>query len=380
MPHTRQGGDPSPHDGPSARDSRSLRDHYDVVIAGASFAGLAVARELPGQAILIDPEEIGEGATSACGAPVSLLEAMGAGEAVQQVHDALIIHTPGRDVRWPLPGPFCTFDYRACCRAAFAAAEVDVLRAAVQGRRGHVAVTTAGEVRGRVLVDCTGWRAALAGRGSCSAMAGSGTASSGASNGNRVRYFGLEAEVPAEFPPGLHFYFWPEIVRDGYAWAFPSGRTTRIGLLSYRGRSRLGDGLTTFLRRLEMPPGPRHGGFLGAGLQPPVVEGVFIVGDAAGQCLPFTGEGIRTAVWAGRCCGRLIRQALLGEIGLEEAAARYRSFVAGQRRAFRSLRWATAAAPALPAHVLGVLAAWMGQPHPLRVFMNLYLGIFAPDH
>lgn len=336
----------------------------EVVIAGASFAGLAVAREVPGRAVLIDPEEIGEGQTSACGAPVSLLEDLGADEAVQQVHADLVIHTPGREVRWPLPEPFCTFDYCACCRTAFAGTGADFLRAAVRSRRVIAAVTTVGEVSGRVLVDCTGWRAALVGPG--------------ATDGARVRYFGLETEVPVSFPPGLHFYFHPDIVRDGYGWAFPAGRTTRIGLLSYRARTRLGPGLRGFLRCLGMPEGPMHGGFLGGGLHPPVVDGVFVVGDAAGQCLPFTGEGIRTAVWAGRVCGRLIRQALDGQIGLEEAGARYRSFVIGQRRRYRALLWATAAALVLPARVLGLLAAWAAQPGPLRVFMDHYLGMFTP--
>jgi len=342
----------------------TLRDR-DVVIAGASFAGLAVARELPGRAVLIDPQEIGDGQTSACGAPVSLLESLGAGAAVQQTHADLVIHTPGREIRWPLPEPFCTFDYRACCRAAFQGARAEFLQAAVQGHRGASAVTAAGEVPGRVLVDCTGWRAALAGP-------------AGATR-RPVRYFGLEAEVPAVFPPGLHFYIWPDVVPDGYAWAFPSGRTTRIGLLSYRARTRLGPGLEDFLARLGVPRGPLHGGFLGGGLHQPIVDGVFVAGDAAGHCLPFTGEGIRSAVWAGRVCGRLIRRALDGEVTVEDAAAQYRAFTRAQRRRYRALLWGTTAALVVPARVLGALAAWVSRPGPLRVFMGYYLGMFAPE-
>jgi flavin-dependent dehydrogenase len=340
----------------------------DVIIAGASFAGLAVAQEVRGRAVLVDPEEVGEGQTSACGAPVGLLAELGATEAVQQLHEDIVIHTPGREVRWPLPEPFCTFDYRACCRAAFARADAHLLRAAARGHRGPIALTSAGEVAGRVLVDCTGWRAALAG---CSPERAGAPAP--------LRYFGLETEARGPFPPGLHFYFWPEIVRDGYAWAFPAGRTTRIGLLSYRGRTRLGRGLDAFLRRLGMPPGPVHGGFLGAGLRPPVVKDVFLVGDAGGQCLPFTGEGIRSAVWAGRVCGRLIRQALDGQISLEDAGTRYRAFLLAQRRRYRALLWATAAALVLPARVLGLLAALIARPGPLSVFMSQYLALFAPE-
>jgi flavin-dependent dehydrogenase len=337
-----------------------------VVIAGASFAGLAVAREVPGRAVLIDPEDVGEGQMSACGAPVGILASLGASEAVQQYHDALVIHTPGRETRWRVPEPFCTFDYRACCRAALRGTGARVIRAAVRGRQGDAVVTSAGDVAGRVLVDCTGWRSALVGR-------------DGPDRHPGYLGFGLEAEVPSAFPPGLHFYFWPEIVPDGYAWAFPAGRTTRVGLLSYRGRTRLGPGLAALLARLNLPPGPLHGGFLRGGLREPVVEGVFVVGDAAGQCLPFTGEGIRSAVWAGRLCGRLIREALDGGGALEEAHACYRAFVLRQRRRYRALVWATGAALILPARLLGLLAAWVGRPGPLRVFMTYYLEMFADE-
>jgi digeranylgeranylglycerophospholipid reductase len=351
--------------------------HREVAIAGASFAGLAVARELPGRTVLIDPAEVGEGQTSACAAPVHLLSALGALEAVQQSHDALVIHTPGRDVSWPLPEPFCTFDYRACCRAALAGTGAHVMRAAVLGlrrepgmrRRGAAAVTSAGDVPARALVDCTGWRAALA---------GSGSARDRSAPVASARYFGLESEVRAPFPPGLHFYFWPEIVRDGYAWAFPAGGVTRVGVLSYRGRTRLGDAVAALLDRLGMPRGPVHGGFLQTGLRPPVVDGVFVVGDAAGHCLPLTGEGIRSAVLAGRVCGSLLCSALDGRTTLGEAAARYRTFVMAQRRRDRALMWATRAALVLPARLLGLLVAWLGRPGPLRTFMGHYLGLFAP--
>jgi flavin-dependent dehydrogenase len=339
----------------------------EVVIAGASFAGLAVAREIPGRAVLIDPVEVGEGQTSACGAPVGILAELGAQEAIQQYHDELVIHTPGREVRWALPEPFCTFDYGTCCRASLRGTDARVIQATVRGRQGRAAVTTAGTVPGRVLVDCTGWRRALAGPTGWD------------DRSHRYLGFGLEAEVPVEFAPGLHFYFWPEIVRDGYAWAFPAGGTTRVGLLSYQGRTRLRDGVAALLRRLDLPDGVLHGGFLGGGLREPVVEGVFVVGDAAGQCLPFTGEGIRTAVWAGRACGRLIRQALAGECSLEAASARYRAFVMRQRRRYRALVWATVAALVLPARLLGLLAAWVGRPGPLHAFMNHYLGMFCED-
>jgi digeranylgeranylglycerophospholipid reductase len=345
-----------------------------VLIAGASFAGLAAAQVLQSRALLIDPDEIGDGQTSACGAPVRVLEALGAEASIQDVQHDLVIHTPGREVRWPVPEPFCTFDYRACCRAAFATSGAGFVRASAHGHRGPAALTSAGDIPARVLVDATGWRAAMARRGTVPPPHETAAASPPAG-----RYFGLEAEVPASFAAGLHFYFWPEVVRDGYAWVFPAGRVARAGVLSYRGRSSLGSHLEAFLRRLGLPPGPRHGGFLGTRLRPPVVDGVFVVGDAAGHCLPFTGEGIRSAVWAGRVCGELVRRVLDGDISEAEAAARYAMFVGRQRRRYRVLEWSTLAALALPARVLGRLAAWVARPGPLRAFMRHYLSMFAAD-
>ncbi len=53
-----------------------LNSKCDVLICGASFAGLAVARELAGcgaDVLIVDRYEIGERQTSACGIPTEWL-------------------------------------------------------------------------------------------------------------------------------------------------------------------------------------------------------------------------------------------------------------------------------------------------------------------
>jgi len=51
---------------------------YDVVTAGASFAGLAVAAQLRGKRVLLlDRKPIGTGQTSACGTLVCTVRALG---------------------------------------------------------------------------------------------------------------------------------------------------------------------------------------------------------------------------------------------------------------------------------------------------------------
>lgn len=339
-----------------------MRPSYDVVIAGASFAGLAVARQLRGRVLLLDRQPIGEGVTSACAAPVRTVAVMGAAASILQVHDEIAIHTPGGTARWPLPEPFCTFDYRRFCLDAAAGTSAEFQLASVRGFRGCAVQTSAGEIAGRYLVDATGPRAALAGRA-------------------RPRYaaFGLESEIPRQVAPGLHFYFVPE-VRDGYAWTFPCGAGTRFGVLSYRGRTQLLPALRRFMGRFKAEPGDVHGGFLATGWPAGVRDGVFMVGDAAGQCLPLSGEGIRTAVLAGLRCGWLLQRVLEGAVSASHAEQAYRAFVAADRRRYRGLLAANLLLLALPQQWLHRAAGCLSRPAARTWFFAHYLGIFdRPD-
>jgi flavin-dependent dehydrogenase len=331
---------------------------YDVIVAGASFAGLAAVRRLRGRILLLDPRPIGDGVTSACAAPVGIVRMMGAEASLQQEHSALVIHTPGRRTVWPLPEPFCTFDYRAfCLEAARGAGVIEFRQASVAGHEGRRVLTSVGAFDGRVLLDATGPRAALAGPG-------------------RPRYvaFGLESEIPLTAEPGLHFHFVPEI-RDGYAWAFPCGAATRFGVLSYRGRTKLRPALAQFMSRFGAGPGDLHGGYLATGWTPGVADDVFVIGDAAGQCLPLSGEGIRTAVLAGDRCGALVQRVLEGGVTLVAAQAAYRDFVAADRRRYRGLLAGNVLALGLPRRWVGIAAALLARPALLRWFFEGYLSV-----
>ncbi len=92
-----------------------------MLICGASFAGLAVARELAGSGadvLVIDRYEIGERQTSACGIPTDWLHALDLQDSLQQTFPQLVIHTPHATRRFDLPWTFSTFDYRTLCGAA----------------------------------------------------------------------------------------------------------------------------------------------------------------------------------------------------------------------------------------------------------------------
>src|SRR3954464_6581349 len=91
-----------------------LGGDYDVLVCGASFAGLAVARELAGsgaRTLIVDRYQVGERQTSACAAPTEWLGAMGVGESIRQTFGDLVIHTPHVTTRMRLPWSFATFDY-----------------------------------------------------------------------------------------------------------------------------------------------------------------------------------------------------------------------------------------------------------------------------
>src|SRR4051794_5335346 len=95
-----------------------LSGDADVLVCGASFAGLSVARELAGsgaRVLVVDRYEIGERQTSACAAPTEWLERMGVDGSIRQTFEELVVHTPYSTSRYRLPWTFSTFDYRELC-------------------------------------------------------------------------------------------------------------------------------------------------------------------------------------------------------------------------------------------------------------------------
>src|SRR5207253_4582825 len=97
-----------------------LHGRADVLVCGASFAGLAVARELAGtgaDVLVIDRYELGERQTSACAIPTVWLRALDLMGSHRQTFHELVVHTPRRTSRWRLPWSFSTFDYRELCAA-----------------------------------------------------------------------------------------------------------------------------------------------------------------------------------------------------------------------------------------------------------------------
>src|SRR3954464_14050586 len=95
----------------------------DVLVCGASFAGLTVARELRAtgaRVLVLDRYEIGERQTSACAAPTEWLRNLGLEASIRQTFGSLLVHTPDvAKARWRLPFTFSTFDYPQLCGLLF---------------------------------------------------------------------------------------------------------------------------------------------------------------------------------------------------------------------------------------------------------------------
>ena len=294
---------------------RSIARDWDAIVVGASFGGLAAAMELAGsgRVLLVDRQPVGAGQTSACATPLPVLERLGAVEAIEQVHRELVIH--GRDgaVASVVPRyPFATFDYTALCRMLFAQTDAWFLQAAVLRRDATGIVTTEGSFRAPLLIDASGWRSVLA---------------DPVSRPGRLSR-GVEVSMPIQ-GQGLHLWLRPPELNCGLAWVFPADAGSRVGIACYRGKGALKGRLEAFA------PGAAdlkiHGGTLTASMMAPTLRGVFRIGDAAGQCLPVTGEGIRPAVVFGQLAGRFARRVLEGQSSLQSSLRAYRWHV--RRRA-----------------------------------------------
>lgn len=333
----------------------------EVIIVGGSFAGLAVASQLRGRRVLIvDRKPIGRGQTSACGTTLQTLQALDLRDSLLQVHPVLVIHAGGRQVRFEVPHrPFCTFDYEAFCRGLLERSGAEFVQTEVRGVGDGWVETGVGQICAQHVVNCCGWRAPDAPPGP---------------DGRPVS-FGLETPRPLQ-GLGLHFYLDRKLVPDGAAWVFPCGEFSRVGVASYAGRTRLRADLTRFCATLGADSGPFHGGFFPWRLGQPVRGRTMQVGDSAGQCIPFSGEGIRPAAFYGVHAGRLMRAVLEGRCGLASALERYSRLVAERRGFYRFFRAIQAYVRLMPARLTERLLAFLASPSVKPRIERYYLDTF----
>lgn len=321
---------------------------YDAIVCGGSFGGLAAAGQIGGRVLVVDRLEIGDGETSASAVPLDCLERMGLTRHVEQVHREIVLHIGRRAHRMRM-FDFATFDYRGLCRDLFDRSGADFLRARITEAGDGVVRTTAGDLSAPLLVEAAGWRTSAPSERRGRVRAGR-------------RSFGLDARQPFR-GEGLHFWVGPRHGRRTFSWVFPAGDHVRAGLAAYDGRSSLSDDLDAFLARRGLgAQGPVHGGYFTSRLGEPVRDGMFVVGDAAGHCLPVSGEGIRPALVFGQVAGRLAERARTGEMTLDQALSRYRAHVLSRRRGYEALDRLQSLLDRMPDAAFSLLARAMATP------------------
>ena len=305
-----------------------LSGDWDVIVCGASFAGLAVARELQGsgaRVLVIDRYEIGERQTSACAAPTEWLVNLGLEASIRQTFGDLVVHRPKKTYSWRLPFTFSTFDYRQLCELLRAQGDDAVFETAkVDGRTGNVVHTDRGDLTAPLIVDALGWRRAL-----------SNTPEPIQPPEARLSR-GLEVHPPAT-GKDLELWLDPKYVPAGYGWAFPADGEVRIGVGSFDPRRKVKDETVQLTQDLGLEPNAYQGNWIPHELRAATEDGVFFVGDSAGHCLPLTAEGIRTAFYFGLAAGRELRLVLDGRQNSEQALERYAAFSEETRWQFRWL-------------------------------------------
>jgi flavin-dependent dehydrogenase len=354
-----------------------------VIVCGASFAGLATARELAecrtrdgraARVLLIDRYEVGERQTSACATPTLWLEAMGVKGSMLQTFDKLVLHTPHTTVNYELPWTFSTFDYPALCSLLGEQNDAQFDTATVTGvenfgappEGGAITVATdRGAIRAQFVVDALGWRRVL----------GRDTFPPQQSPLSR----GLEVH-PAGSGDQLELWVDRSLVPAGYGWSFPADREVRVGVGSFDPSYHVREPTVRLAQDVGRAAERYQGNWIPHRLREATESGVFFVGDSAGHCLPLTAEGIRTAFYFGIAAGREIRRALEGRGTRATALRRYSEFSARHRWQFESMLKAQRVVPRIPPRMLSLAAAMMGSRAFARWSFDHYLRIAHPSY
>jgi flavin-dependent dehydrogenase len=341
---------------------------YDVVVCGASFAGLTVARQLTGsgaRVLVLDRYEIGERQTSACGIPTAWLHAMGLEDSARQEFGELVVHTPHGTSRYELPWTFSTFDYRELCRLLWKQCDAEFETAKVAGRNRDVVHTDRGDVSAPLIVDALGWRRILAADG-------------GYQPPDAPLSRGLEVH-PHGGGEDLEIWIDRRYVPAGYGWSFPARDERRIGVGSFDPRFHVKDTTVLLADDLERPAVGYQGNWIPHKLRPGTEDGIFFVGDSAGQCIPLTAEGIRTAFYFGIKLGDELRAVVEDDQDRNAALRNYAEFVDAHERKFRWMLRAQKLVPRLPARIQRAVIRACGRKRFVDWAFRHYLGIAPPE-
>jgi flavin-dependent dehydrogenase len=379
-------------------DRTDLSGHRDLLVCGASFAGLMIARQMAGSGadvLLIDRYEIGERQTSACVIPTSWLEELGLLESEKQRFDSVLIHTAHGSLRLPVPWSFSTFDYRTLCELLWQDCDAQFETAKVNGRavagtsevsgNGNGSLNGAGSAQGAaasppdpvsiatdrgtieapLVVDAMGWKRILA--SDATFQPPDAPLSRGLEVHPKGRNENLEVWIDRRYVP------------EGYGWSFPAGDELRIGVGSFDPRFHVRETTELLAADVGAESVGWQGNWIPHKLRDGTDEAVFFAGDSAGHCLPLTAEGIRPALYFGAALGLELRAVAEGRQTREAALASYHRFNAAHERQFRWLLNSQKMLPKVPPRLVKpLLASSFAGPSGVFAF-NRYLGIAPPQ-
>ena len=320
--------------------------------------------------LVIDRYAIGARPTSACGIPTDWLRELGLIEIERQRFDELVVHVPGGTTVLDLPFTFSTFDYDEMCERLWLDCDAEFEIATVQGRRpeidGEIAIETdRGTVSAPLVIDALGWRRVL-------------------TNGNHYQPVDAPLTRALEIhSAGDHrdLAVWVDrrYARAGYGWSFPAGDELRTGACSYDPRRHVREGTDRIASDLGRERVRYQGNWIPHEMRPTSEAGVFFAGDSAGQCLPLTAEGIRTALYYGIALGRELREVLDGRQSRDGAAAAYEALHESHRRGFGILRLVQRLIPHIPPRLLKSLFRIYKSRPLVNLTFNAYLGLAPPE-
>jgi flavin-dependent dehydrogenase len=344
-----------------------LGGDFDVLVCGASFAGLSVARELAGtgaRVLVVDRYEIGERQTSACAAPTSWLEVLGLTDSMRQTFGDLVVHTPHGTTRMRLPWTFSTFDYRELCELMWRQCDAKFETATVEGREGSTVRTDRGDLTADLIVDALGWRRILAGDGYQPPDAP-------LSRGLEVHPGGVSDQLEIWIDRGY--------VPAGYSWSFPAHDEVRVGVGSFDPRYHVKDSTVRLAGDLDRDAVRYQGNWIPHRLREATADSIFFCGDSAGHCLPLTAEGIRTAFYFGIACGRELRAVLDGSKSRDAALRDYGAFSDAHRWKFEWMLRVQRIVPRVPPPLLAAGLRAMSADSFVRWSFRHYLNIAPPE-
>lgn len=304
----------------------------DIIIAGGGPAGLSAAETTArhGRSVIVVEQnhEIGSPIRTSGGSFIDELDGLGIPARLYHPISRVRFCTPHNAVSYDYASPrLCVMDVRGVFqflaeRAIDAGARIH-LATPVQGpvmqENGLVTGvrTSTGEFSGRVVIDATGYRAAL--------MKQAAAKQPGLDPG--IRRFGVGAEYDLYAPHcdqrEVLLIAGSDFAPSGYAWVFPWGKhrvRVGVGIIHPDSRANPSEYLDRLLSNLDRfgvdlrgaQPVEHHAGLIPSECFAAKFagDGILGVGDAAGHASSLVGEGIRWAIMAGRMAGEVAAEAI----------------------------------------------------------------------